>query len=202
MIAESHKNIHKGMGFNTAMKRFFYGVLAIFIYALLVNSLLIIPTLHDKTTTIDQRSTHPADTLAEQIAQYVTTPKNGVPWNLFAKTKPIDYLYINTEGDQQTGVRPEFSEDLKKLDGQEIVIQGYMFPLESSETQSLFLLEPFPMTCPFQKDVGMEMIIDVQAAEKITAQWDPITLKGKLQLIPRDDKYNFFYRLKEARLIK
>lgn len=175
---------------------FFSGLLAVFVYGILN----IQPP--NKKAAIDTSVTYTPDDITTQISKYVTVPEGGISWDLFSKTKRINYKYKDSEGNEQEGVRPEFSENLKKLDGQKVTLQGYMFPLESDENQSTFLFGPFPMSCPYQYHVGPELVMEVNAAEKIPFEWEPITLKGKLELIPRDDEYSVFYRLQEARIIK
>ena len=50
--------------------------------------------------------------------------------------------------------------------------------------------------------VGPALVIEAYSTEKIEFEFKPITLKGTLELITRDDDYNVFYRLRDARLIK
>jgi len=96
-----------------------------------------------------------------------------------------------------------FQEGVKALDGKEIIIKGYMFPLDETEEQTLFLLGPFPLSCPFRYHVGSSMVIEVHAEEKpVTFDYEPVTLTGVLELIPEDKEYNIFYRLKKAKKIK
>lgn len=140
--------------------------------------------------------------LSAYIPDFVDVPEGGVSWDVFVETKSIEYQHKDAEGRDIYGVKPEFSEDLKKLDGQIILMQGYMFPLESEEEQSLFLFGPFPVGCPYHYHAGPNLVIEARAKKKIKFDWEPVNLRGRLELVPRDDEYNVFYRLHEAELVK
>lgn len=149
-----------------------------------------------ETITID-----PPD-LMTLIPEFVTTPKGGTSWEVFNET--IEHEYQHDEDDEFSymGVRPEFSENLKKMEGSAITLQGYMFPLEQSEKHSRFLLGPFPASCPYHYHVPPKMIIEVHVTTPITFSYDAVDIKGKLELIPKDDEYNLFYRLNDAELVQ
>lgn len=139
--------------------------------------------------------------LLANISEFVDTPKNGIAWPVFGRTGQKPYSFTGDDGMEWSGVRPEFQDDLKKLNGTEILIQGYMFPLDPEEKQSLFLLGPFPVSCPFHYHVTPNLIIEVEARSPIRFSYEPVNIKGKLELVPKDDENNVFYRLKEARLV-
>ena len=50
-----------------------------------------------------------------------------------------------------------------KLDEKEILVQGYMFPLDQDEKQSLFLLGPFPLSCPYHPHTSSNLLIEVHS---------------------------------------
>lgn len=142
--------------------------------------------------------TYTIDDLLGNIDNFVRTPENGVSWKVFGKTKQVPYAYTDADGMQWEGVRPDFTDDLKRLDGQDVLVQGYMFPLEPDEKQSSFLLGPFPVSCPFHYHVTPNLIIEVHMKSPVAFEYDPVNIKGKLELVAKDDEYNVFYRLKEA----
>lgn len=154
------------------------------------------------TETVTSEQTYTLDDLLENIKDFVDTPEGGTSWQVFGKTKQHDYSYKDSEGMEWSGVRPDFSSELKELDGKEILIQGYMFPLGQEEKQSSFLLGPFPVSCPFHYHVTPNLIIEVRAKTPIAFSYEPINIKGKLELVPKDDEFNVFYRLKDAAVAK
>lgn len=140
--------------------------------------------------------------LLNNIDEFVQTPQNGVSWHIFGETGQTDYAYTDDDGAEWSGVRPAFKDDLKKLDNTEIIIQGYMFPLDADEKQSTFLFGPFPLSCPYHYHVTPNLIIEVHAKSPISFSYEAVNLKGILELVPQDDYYNVFYRLKNAELVK
>lgn len=140
--------------------------------------------------------------MMSSIPDFVKTPKGGTEWNVFGSTKQNPYAYTDADGLEWSGVRPDFSDALKKLDGQEIIIQGYMFPLDATEKQSLFLLGPFPISCPFHYHVTPNLIIEAHAKTPVDFSYDAIDVKGTLELVPKDDENNVFYKLNNASIIK
>lgn len=197
--------------FKLCVKTLFLG----FMLAFLIYSVLNIK-IPDQSTIIDNTITYTTYTseqkiplnitpspeqVVDSIEQYVTVPEGGVDWKLLAETKSIPYIFENEEGEELHGVKPEFAPDLQKLDGQEIIMQGYMFPLMAAEGQSMFLFGPFPVSCPYHYHVGPALVIEAYGREKIEFGYDAITLKGKLELVPREDSYNVFYRLRDAQVV-
>jgi len=139
--------------------------------------------------------------LAAQIDEYIDVAPNGLDWKLFAQTKEIPYKKMLDDGVEYEGLRPEFPEDLKKLDGQQITLKGFMFPLQQTDEQTEFLFGPFPLSCPFHYHVGPSLVIEAHATNPISFDFDPITVSGTLELVPRDDEFNTFYRLKNVKQI-
>ena len=144
----------------------------------------------------------PSAELLGSIQSYVDTPKGGIDWQLFGRTQQKPYSYLDDEGIEWVGVRPKFPDKLRKLDGKEVLVKGYMFPLGQQEKQPLFLLGPFPVACPFHYDVTPNLIIEVHAEKPLAFSYDAISMKGKLELVPHDDEYNVFYRLKKAKRVR
>lgn len=151
-------------------------------------------------TETDTITVDPPD-LMKLIPEFVTTPKGGTTWDIFNETIEHEYQYEEDSEFTYMGVLPEFSKTLKKMEGSTILIQGYMFPLEQSEKHARFLLGPFPISCPYHYHVPPKMIIEVHVTTPIAFSYDAINIKGKLELVPKDDEYNLFYRLKGAELV-
>ena len=66
------------------------------------------------------------------IEDFVNLPEGGTSWNVFADTGMDEYTFEDAEGFEWTGVRPNFSKDIKLLQDKEILVQGYMFPLDQN----------------------------------------------------------------------
>lgn len=144
----------------------------------------------------------PSAALLESIKDYVDTPRGGIDWQLFGQTKQKSYSYSDESGRSWMGVRPKFSRRLKQLNGKSVLLKGFMFPLAQQEKQKQFLLGPFPVSCPFHYDVTPNLVVEVHAEQPIAFSYDAVKVKGKLELVPKDDEYNVFYRLKKARRVR
>ena len=113
-----------------------------------------------------------------------------------------EYSFNDEDGHEYIGYRPLFSDKILKLDSQDILVQGYMFPLEQSDEQNLFLLGPFPLSCPYHPHTQSNLLIEVHAKKPVLFSYDAVNIKGKLELVAKDDEYNMFYRLRNAELVK
>lgn len=150
----------------------------------------------DKIESMDQND------LLSNIEDFIKIPEGGIAWNVFGETEMDEYSIIDKEGTEWIGVRPKFKETLRKLEGKNILIQGYMFPLDQSEKQKLFLLGPFPVTCPYHFHTESNLIIEVHAKTPILYSYDPVNIKGKLELVYKDDEFNIFFRMKNSIIVK
>ena len=139
--------------------------------------------------------------LLASIKDYVDTPEDGIDWQLFGQTKQKSYAYADEAGRKWIGVRPEFPKNLQRLDGRQVLIKGFMFPLGQEEKQPRFLMGPFPVSCPFHYDVTPSLIIEVHAKKPVAFSYNAVSIRGQLELVPQDDEYNVFYRLKNAKRI-
>lgn len=147
------------------------------------------------------KQTYTLDDLISNLNNFVSVPDGGTSWRVFGETGQDPYTYIDEEGMEWSGARPIFSDKIQKLDGQEIIIQGYMFPLGQEEEQPMFLLGPFPLSCPYHYHVTPNLIIEVHAKDAVEFSYDAVNIKGTLELVPKDDEYNVFYRLNNAEMI-
>lgn len=136
--------------------------------------------------------------IASYIPDFVKVPHGGVSWDVFTQTKEITTSGKDEQGMDYEFKMPGFSDAIKKLDGQEVIMQGYMFPLEAEEKQSEFLFGPFPVSCPYHYHVGPSMVIEVHAKKPIKFSYEPIDIKGRLELVPKDMETEVFYRIYDA----
>ena len=112
-------------------------------------------------------------------------------WNVFAKTK------FEPKFDEKLGeylFYPTFTEDVKKLEGKEITLEGFYVPF-APDDDDYIILSKFPMSqCFFCGGGGPESVAEVNFA-KDPGRFqvdDLITVKGKLKLNSDDlDHINF-----------
>lgn len=123
----------------------------------------------------------------------------AVSWKTLQKVT-VDVKETKTE----TLFIPEFDQSVAALDGKEIVIEGFMFPLvpttDIPDSGDHFLLSSIPASCPFFHIYGGQ-IIDVIAVDEIEFDEDePVRLRGRLELL-RDNTDGLFYRMTGVKMV-
>ena len=94
---------------------------------------------------------------------------------------------------------PEFAPEIRKLDKQDVRLQGYMLPIVAGDTHDHFLLTMRPPHCPFCMSLGPEYIVEVKSRAPIRHTYDPLVVAGRLNVL-RDDPFGLYYRLTEAQV--
>lgn len=98
---------------------------------------------------------------------------------------------------------PNFSAAVKKLEGKEITLHGYILPLEGRRSQKYFIFSAYPYNlCYFCGGAGPETVAEVYAKEPIKYTTKRITIKGKLVLNNSGDMERMFYVIHNARIVK
>lgn len=145
----------------------------------------------------------PSMTLKDLAKNYVDVPKGATDWKLLGSTAEKNIQGKDKDGYEYQYYKPVFTPEVKALAGREITVKGFMFPLDSSDKQKEFLLGPFPVGCPFHYHVAPALILEVHAGKKPAKfSYDPITVKGVLELVGDDPDSGVFYRLKNAEVVK
>ena len=145
----------------------------------------------------------PTRTLQDYITHYVDVPKGATDWKIFGKTKQTNVEGKTKDGYDFQYYKPQFTPEVKALDGKQVTVKGFMFPLDETEKQKMFLFGPFPVNCPFQYHVGPNLVLEVHADKSpVKFSYDAITLTGRLQLVQEDRQNSTFYRLLDAKQVK
>ncbi len=141
--------------------------------------------------------------MQDYIKDYIDLPAGALDWKILGKTKSVKVDGKTKDGYDFEYFKPVFSDDLKALDGKQVTIKGFMFPLDASDNQKLFLLGPFPISCPFHYHVGPELVVEVHSDKKsVKFSYDPVTLTGVLHLVQKDMENSTFYRLTDVTSVK
>jgi hypothetical protein len=144
----------------------------------------------------------PNRTILDYIGDYVDVPEGAMNWKIFGTTKEIKVAGKTKDGYDFEYLKPDFSADIKKLDGRIVTVKGFMFPLNETTKQKQFLFGPFPVSCPFHYHVSSSLIMEVHADKTpVKFSYDPVLLKGRLQLVDKDPENSTFYRLLDAKKI-
>jgi len=97
---------------------------------------------------------------------------------------------------------PIFSDQIKKLEGKEVTVKGYIIPIEGYKSHKEFMFSAFPYNmCFFCGGAGPETVMEVAANEPIEYSAEQVVIKGILTL-NADDINRMMYILDEVVLVK
>ncbi len=124
-------------------------------------------------------------------------PEDVVSWDTLGQ------LDVRTEvlGPLRATFHTDYSAGIKALDGQEVKLMGFLFPLEGKLEHERFLLTAWPPACPYCLPAGPTQMVEVFCDEPITYTDSAILVGGRFELL-QDDATGLYYRLHEAELIE
>jgi len=94
---------------------------------------------------------------------------------------------------------PTYTNRIKKLQGHDVTIEGFMLPMDQSEKQKTFLLSVFPPSCPFCMGGDSTTILEVRSKDGVKVTYDKLRVDGIMNLLT-DDPMGLFYRITEAQV--
>jgi len=142
---------------------------------------------------IEERDVPPG---IEDIWQPAATPEGGVSWQVLESTKELQ----RTDDEGYIVSRPDFSTEVKALEGTKIKVAGWMMPLASGAQQDHFVLLGYPPGCPFHMHAGPKQFIEVRTTIPIEVDiWDPIIIEGTLTLTGYDES-GVFYQIADGQM--
>jgi len=115
--------------------------------------------------------------------------------------KTLSKITYRKQFDELMGFKidvPVFSDDVKALEGKEVVVKGYIIPTEGYKSHTEFVFSAFPYNmCFFCGGAGPETVMEVEAKKPIKFTAEAVSIKGILEL--NDDDINrLIYILKEV----
>ena len=118
--------------------------------------------------------------------------------------KTLSRITYKKEFDELMGFKidkPVFSDKVKALSGKEIIIKGYIIPVEGYKSHKEFILSAFPYNmCFFCGGAGPETVMEVESKVPVKYKADAIYLKGTLEL-NADDINRLMYKIVDAEMI-
>lgn len=95
---------------------------------------------------------------------------------------------------------PKFGPPIKKLEGKEIILSGYIIPFEGMFEPDHLIVSAVPVaSCFFCGGAGPESVAEIYLSEPVKYTAKKVTFKGKLTLNDSDVD-QLMYILKEAKL--
>ena len=95
----------------------------------------------------------------------------------------------------------DYTDAVKALDGQEVQVMGFLFPLEGGLRHARFLLTAWPPSCPFCLPAGPSQMVEVFCEEPVDFSEGAILMAGTLSVL-EDDPSGMYYRMENARLVE
>ena len=109
-----------------------------------------------------------------------------------------DIQYEKAQDAYGTYDKPVFSEAVKKMEGQEITLPGYIIPFEGTSQATSFMFSSLPLNACFFCGVGgPETVVQVIMAKATQYNDEPVEIKGRLKL-NTDNPDKHFYMLEDA----
>ena len=124
---------------------------------------------------------------------FYQVPEGAIGWDLLGD------LDVRSESiaPLRTVFHTEYRPEVKALDGQEVKLMGFIFPLEGGLSHEHFLLTAWPPSCPFCLPAGPSQMVEVFCEEPIHFTEGAILMAGRLELL-EDDPSGMYYRLHDA----
>ncbi len=118
--------------------------------------------------------------------------------------KTLSKITYRKQFDELLGFKidiPVFSDDVKALEGKEIVVKGYIIPTEGYKSHTEFVFSAFPYNmCFFCGGAGPETVMEVIAKDPIKFTAEAVSIRGVLEL-NEDDINRLMYILTEVELL-
>lgn len=95
-----------------------------------------------------------------------------------------------------------FNDQQKELDGQELIVEGFMFPLEYTRRHQNFLVSSSPMSqCFFCGPGEAESMVYVRTTTPVDYTYSRMRVKGTFRLIS-DASMGIIYELTDAVVVR
>lgn len=141
-------------------------------------------------------------TLTSLLMLFIALPMNGQTTLEWSNLENVDFMEDYDRERQEWSLKAEFSEQIQGLNGQEIIITGYIIPLDVSG--NVYALSAFAFSsCFFCGGAGPETVMGLEfTADPPRMHTDDVVqLKGTLEL-HRTPGTEFHYMLTNVEIIK
>jgi uncharacterized protein len=128
---------------------------------------------------------------------FYQVPEGVVSWDILGN------LNVTTEviAPLQAIFQTDYSKEIKALDGQDVKLMGFIYPLEGGLEHERFLLTAWPPSCPFCLPAGPSQMVEVYCERPVEFTDGAIMMTGKFEVL-KDDPSGMYYRMRDAKLVK
>ncbi|MBB3696299.1 DUF3299 domain-containing protein [Flammeovirga yaeyamensis] len=114
---------------------------------------------------------------------------------IWQKLLKVDWEYKYSEEFEMDIPFPLFTNEVKALDNSEIVIKGFVLPVETEDNSIMLSVYPFS-SCFFCGGAGPESVVAIFLKNHREIKEEEVTFKGTLHL--NDEETGLIYELKDA----
>ena len=126
---------------------------------------------------------------------FYQVPDGAISWDVLGQMD----VTTEVQGPLRATFHVEYTDEVRALDGQEVKVMGFLYPLEGGLTHQHFLLSAWPPSCPFCLPAGPSQMVEVFCAEPVEFSEGAILMSGRFEVL-HDDPSGLYYRLHEGRL--
>lgn len=135
------------------------------------------------------------DPNSDNITKTSEGASDTISWKILSKVKFV-------QGKSGNSSPYKFDESIKNLDGKEITITGYIFPLQAADKQNHFLLSAYPPSCPYCLPAGPDELIEVKASDDINFTYEAVTIHGTFHVLSKSEQQEgMFYGMTDSKKI-
>lgn len=134
------------------------------------------------------------DPAAENVVKEAASEADTISWKMLGEA------HMRMRNGVPEAV--EFGARVRALDGKEVVLSGYMFPLEASGGQGHFLLSAYPPGCPYCLPGDASQLVEIRDSEAVAFTDERITIRGIFRLLKGEDlNEGMFYRMTQITMV-
>ena len=128
---------------------------------------------------------------------FYQVPEGAVGWDTLSN------MHVTTEvvAPLQARFHIDYSDEIKALDGQEVKLMGFLFPLAGGLEHERFLLTAWPPSCPFCLPAGPSQMVEVFCEQPVEFSEGAILMAGRFEVL-KDDPSGMYYRMHDAELVE
>ena len=141
--------------------------------------------------------TSPALALSLETAPATVADHLRVPAPAVKGALDWDRLAAAGESLFRDGTISRFPAVLRRLDGQQVVLAGFMMPFREAKTHQEFMLGAMQFHCTTCMLGDLRRIVAVKAARPVAYDERPLAIRGTLRLL-EDEASPLYYRLDAA----
>jgi hypothetical protein len=124
-------------------------------------------------------------------------PEGAVGWDVLGEMD----VEVEVLGPLRSVFHVDYSAAIKALDGREVKLMGFIYPLQAGVAHERFLLTAWPPSCPFCLPAGPSQMVEVHAAAPIEFSDGAVLLGGAFEVL-KDDPSGLYYRMRGARVVE